>query len=116
MKKAIKKILISCNVFVSLLVVGINNVSAQVSVNISNPIVTSDFATLVANFLKWILSVAGALTLLMLVTGGVLYITSSGNEQKVEIAKKIVTWTILGLILILASYAIIVVLDTILTV
>jgi hypothetical protein len=115
MKNAIKKILVSCNVFISLLVVGINNVSAQVTVNITNPIATSDFSVLVSNFLKWILSVAGALTLLMLITGGVFYITSSGNEQKIETAKKMIIWTILGLMLILASYSIIVVLDKVLT-
>lgn len=115
MKNAIKKILVSCNVFISLLAIGINNVSAAVSINISNPIATSDFSVLVSNFLKWILSVAGALTLLMLITGGVFYITSSGNEQKIETAKKMIIWTILGLMLILASYSIIVVLDTVLT-
>ncbi len=115
MKNAIKKILASCSAFVSLLAIGINNVGAQVSVNITNPIATSDFSVLVSNFLKWILSVAGALTLLMLITGGVFYITSSGNEQKIETARKMITWTILGLMLILASYSIIVVLDKVLT-
>ena len=111
----IKKALASCNVFISSLFIGINNVSAQVTVNITNPISTNDFSKLVENFLLWVLSVAGALTLLMLVTGGVLYVTSSGNEQKIEAAKKMIIWTILGLILILASYSIIVVLDKILT-
>lgn len=84
-------------------------------INITNPITTSDFSVLLANFLKWILSVAGSLALLMLITGGVFYVTSSGNDQRVETSKKMITWTLLGLILILASYSIIVVIDELFT-
>ena len=89
--------------------------SLAISVNITNPIVTSDFSKLVENFLLWTLGVAGSVTLLMLVVGGVLYITSSGDEQKIATAKRMVTWTILGLMIVLASYAIIVVLGDIFT-
>ncbi|MCK4592213.1 hypothetical protein KAT63_02095 [Candidatus Parcubacteria bacterium] len=105
----------SCFFLVLWSVLAANQAIAISSIYISNPIATSDFSVLVSNFLKWILSVAGALTLLMLVTGGVFYVTSSGNEQKIETAKKMIIWTILGLMLILASYSIIVVLDKILT-
>ena len=115
MRNFIKKILASGGVFASLLVVGINSVTAAVTVNVTNPIKTSDFSELVENFLLWILSVGGALALFMLVAGGVFYVTSSGNEQKIETARKMITWTILGLMLILASFSIIVVLDKILT-
>ncbi|MEA2098435.1 MAG: pilin [Patescibacteria group bacterium] len=117
MKNSIKKILVSTNVFVSSLVLGVSSVmaAAPLVVEVHNPIKTNDFSELVENFLLWILSVAGALALLMLVAGGVLYVTSSGNEQKIETARKMITWTILGLMLILASYSIIVVLDKILT-
>ncbi len=111
----IKKVLASCNVLASLFIAGINNVNAQVTVKITNPIATSDFSTLVGNVLLWVLGVAGSLTLLMLIAGGVFYVTSTGNEQRVETAKKMITWTILGLILILASFSIIVVLDSVLT-
>ncbi len=90
-------------------------IAASITINVSNPIATSDFSILLTNFLKWILSVAGALALLMLITGGVFYITSSGNDQRVETAKKMITWTLMGLVLILASYSIIVVIDQLLT-
>ncbi|MCK4891566.1 MAG: hypothetical protein KAS78_02765 [Candidatus Pacebacteria bacterium] len=98
-----------------ILSVSIVNKAVAVSIHISKTTENTDVRTLIENVLKWILSVAGSLTLLMLIAGGVLYITSSGNEQKVETAKKMITWTILGLILILASYSIIVMLDKILT-
>ncbi|MBW6440935.1 pilin [Patescibacteria group bacterium] len=84
-------------------------------VSVANPIITSDFETLVENVLLWVLGVSGAVTLLMLVASGIMYITSSGDEQKVSMAKKMFTWTIFGLIIVLSSYAIIVVLSGILT-
>jgi hypothetical protein len=98
-----------------LLSVLIANQALALDINISNPIATSDFSILLTNFLKWLLSVAGSIALLMLITGGVFYVTSSGNDQKVETAKKMITWTLLGLILILASYAIIIAIDQLLT-
>lgn len=115
MRNFIKKILASSGTFAFLFTIGINSATAATTVKITNPIKTSDFSELVENFLLWILSVGGALALFMLVIGGVFYVTSSGNEQKIETARKIITWTILGLMLILASYSIIVVLDKVLT-
>ncbi len=115
MKHIIKKILTFRNLFISSFIIAINNVSAQTSVKITNPIATSDFSTLVGNVLSWVLGVAGSIALLMLIAGGVFYITSTGDEQRVETAKKMITWAILGLILTLASFSIIVVLDSILT-
>ncbi len=80
-----------------------------------NPIATSDFAKLVANFLKWTLSVAGSIALIMLVIGGIMYITSAGDQQKATSAKKMIMVTIGGLMLVLLSYSILVVLNDLLT-
>ncbi len=90
---------------------------SKLSIAITVPPTTSttDFSTLVGKVLEWVLSVAGSIALLMLVAGGIMYITSAGNEQKIATSKKIITWTILGLMIVLASYSIIVVLDNILT-
>lgn len=82
-------------------------------VNIENPIATDDFTTLVTNLLQWLLSIAGALALLMLIWGGITYVTSAGDEQKAAKGKKIVTWTILGLVLVLMSFSIIKLLEDI---
>lgn len=89
--------------------------SSAVLVNVTNPIAESHFSELVENFLLWTLGVAGSIALLMLVTGGIFYVTSSGDEQKIATAKRMVTWTILGLMIVLASYAIIVVMSDLFT-
>ncbi|MCK4525143.1 MAG: hypothetical protein KAU07_01770 [Candidatus Andersenbacteria bacterium] len=62
---------------------------------------------------KILLSFAGRLVLLFLIFGGVYYIMSGSDPQKQEIAKKIITYALLGLVFVLISYAVIVVLDRI---
>lgn len=89
------------------------NNATQAGVEIENPIETEDFTELVTNFLGWLLGIAGALAFLMFVWGGILYVTSAGDEQKAAKGKRIVTWTILGLIVILMSYSIIALIEDI---
>ena len=84
-------------------------------VGVKNPTKTADFAQIVENTIIWALSIIGSLALLMLIIGGVMYMGSTGDEQKVLTAKKIVTYAIIGLILILLSYSIIVALSGILS-
>ena len=83
------------------------------AVSIANPIETGDFTTLVQNVLSWLLSVVGGVALLFLIYGGLVYVTAIGDQQKAQQGKKIVTSTILGLIIVLMSYSILVVLDRI---
>lgn len=61
----------------------------------------------------WLLSIIGKIALLMLIFGGVYYIFSGSDPQKQESAKKMITFALLGLILILISYAILTMLDKI---
>lgn len=91
----------------------INQKAMAAQVTVVNPIGTDDFTELVTNFLGWLLGIAGALALLMFVWGGILYVTSAGDEQKAAKGKRIVTWTIIGLIVILMSYSIIVLIEDI---
>lgn len=84
-------------------------------INIKNPIGTDNFTTLVQNVLKWVLSVVGGVALLMLIYGGMLYVSSAGDQKQAEQGKKVVTWTIMGLVVILLSYSIIRVVNQIFT-
>lgn len=80
---------------------------APLNAEFTKAVSASDFSQLVGNFLKWILTVAGSLALLIIIIGGVMYVSSSGDEQKTVLAKKIVLGAIGGLILILIAYSII---------
>jgi hypothetical protein len=50
---------------------------------------------------------AGALTILFIVIGGYQYMTSSGDDKKAESGKKTIKWAVMGLGLVLFSYAIV---------
>lgn len=73
---------------------------------VTRKIKVSDFVHLIENVFKWSLSVAGGIALIMLIIGGILYMTSTGNEQKAMQAKKTVYWALGGLMLVLAAYGI----------
>lgn len=55
------------------------------------------------------LAVAGVVAVAFLIIGGFRYITSAGNEESAESAKKIILNSIIGLVVIILSYGIIVV-------
>ena len=55
----------------------------------------------------WVLGFAGIIAILVIVYGGLLYLTSAGNEDQMEKGKKTLMWGILGLVIIGISYAIV---------
>ncbi|MDF1498572.1 MAG: pilin [Patescibacteria group bacterium] len=68
-------------------------------------------ACTVQDLILFILSIAGKIVLLMLIIGGIFYVVSGSNPQNQEKAKKIILYTLIGLILVLSSYAILSVLN-----
>ena len=53
------------------------------------------------------LTVAGLIAVLFLIIGGFRYITSAGNEETAEQAKKIITNAIIGIVIIILSFVIV---------
>ncbi|MEK7580568.1 MAG: pilin [Patescibacteria group bacterium] len=77
---------------------------------------TKDIGPLAANLIKVVLGLVGVLALVMFIYGGILWMTSGGNEQKIKKGKDTLVWATLGLAIIFFSYAIVnFVLETILT-
>ena len=68
---------------------------------------------IVNDLIKLILSFVGRISLLVLILGGVFYVVSGSNPEKQENAKKTIVFALLGLILVLASHAILVMIDKI---
>ncbi|MDH3324870.1 MAG: pilin, partial [Candidatus Peregrinibacteria bacterium] len=68
---------------------------------------TDDMKSLIVGWTNFLLSVAAVLTVAGLVWAGFLYITSFVDEGQAEKAKKVITYVIVGVIVILASYAIV---------
>ncbi|MCK5332394.1 hypothetical protein KAJ41_00855 [Candidatus Parcubacteria bacterium] len=61
--------------------------------------------------IKFILSIIGRISLLMLIVGGVYYIISGSNPDAQLKAKKLITYAIIGTILVLTSFAILNLID-----
>lgn len=60
----------------------------------------SSIALKVLNFL---LSIVGVLAVIMMVVGGILYLTDAGDEGRAETGKKIVTYAVIGIAVALAA-------------
>jgi len=71
-----------------------------------------EITKLVGNIAKIALQLVSTVALLFLIVGGIQYITSAGNPDNTARAKQTLLYAILGLILAIASYAIIVFVTT----
>jgi len=63
-------------------------------------------AEIALNTLNFLLSVVGVLAIIMLVWGGIMYLTAAGDEKRIETAKNIVKWAIIGIAIALAAMVI----------
>jgi Type IV secretion system pilin len=57
--------------------------------------------------LQFLLSIVGILAVIMLVVGGIMYLTAAGSEERVETGKKIVLYSIIGIFVALAALVIV---------
>jgi hypothetical protein len=67
----------------------------------------NDFLVLLINISNWILGIVGSVALLFFVYGGFTFILSAGNEKNVEKGKQILMNSIIGLVIVFASYTLI---------
>ena len=77
------------------------------------PAKLSDLETVFGNVVKSAIALAGIVLFVYLLIGGFKYITSGGDPKAAESAQKTISFAIGGLILILASYLILVLIKTI---
>jgi len=110
MKKTISVILFLFIFFVSIGVVSaadVNNTNPCTgSLCLQNPLgsITSPQA-LIGRIINSVLGVVGSIALLMFVYGGLTWMTSSGNDEKVKKGRDIILWSAIGLVVISMSYA-----------
>jgi len=70
---------------------------------IGNPISSNTFADLIMMIVKWIKNIALALAPLVVVWGGVLCITSSGDAKKFQTGKDMILYAAIGLLVVLLA-------------
>lgn len=65
------------------------------------------FAKEVAGMTNLVAAITGPIALLSLVAGGLMYILAGGEEEKMNKAKKLITWSLIGIIIIYGAFAIV---------
>lgn len=82
------------------------------SVALFNPLASTvdpeaPIQSLSAIFINTLFGIAGSIALAMFVWGGVLWLTSAGNEKQVAKGRGVIQWTTLGMIMMFASYTLV---------
>ncbi len=72
---------------------------------LSNPLGADSVNELVGRVINSVMGIVGSLALLMFVYGGLIWMTSSGSQEKVKKGKDILVWSAVGLIVIFSAYA-----------
>ncbi|MEA3273088.1 MAG: pilin, partial [Patescibacteria group bacterium] len=67
---------------------------------------------IVFNLASWLLILLGSFAVIGFVISGILYLTSAGNEDRMETAKKGMIYSIIGVIVGLLGYIIVQAVDT----
>lgn len=71
------------------------------------PVVEGDLTEIIARIIKLILGLVGVLALLMFIYGGVTWMTSAGNMEKVKKGKETLVWAVLGLAIVFLAYSLV---------
>jgi hypothetical protein len=82
------------------------NVGAPAYTGVPGAYAQTNIGVLIARVLNAVLSVLGIVFVALLVYAGFLWMTAAGNEAQIDKAKKIMTASVIGLIIILASWSI----------
>ena len=77
------------------------------AVRFENPLSTNSFEALVMGIINWILGIVVSLAILFLIIGGLMYIVSAGDEERIKKAKNIILYAIVGLGVVVLSWSII---------
>lgn len=67
----------------------------------------TDFGALAQTITNLLLSIAGIVSVLFIIVGGIMYATSAGNDSQVQKAKSTITNAIIGLVISVLSFAIV---------
>ncbi len=65
------------------------------------------FRQLALTIVNFFLTFLGLIAVVMIIYGGFLYVTAAGNQEKIESAKKIIMYAVIGIVVILLSFAIV---------
>ena len=90
------------------------NASSSGAYNVANGIYipqmglpSSTVQSVLMSLLQWLLGIVGIIALISFIISGIQYFAAAGDETRVESAKRTMTYSIIGVIIVFASYVII---------
>ena len=66
-----------------------------------------DLPDVITTIINVMLFIAGALAVIMIIYGGIRYITAHGDEKQVKVAKDTIVYSVVGLIIAIVAYALV---------
>ena len=75
--------------------------------NATNIDTTTNLQGVFSNVVNVMLFIIGALAVIMLIVGGIMYVTSAGDSKRVESAKNTILYAIIGIVVAIAAGAIV---------
>lgn len=72
-------------------------------IKFTNPIHADNIQELIASVTTWLITFGLAIAVLMLIYGGLLFVTAAGSEEKVTNARRILTWSVVGIAVLLLA-------------
>jgi lysylphosphatidylglycerol synthetase-like protein (DUF2156 family) len=64
---------------------------------------TTSVASILGLVIDWVLLLVGGVTVLFIIYSGIQYVTSAGNKERAESAKKTLTYAVIGLVIIVLA-------------
>ncbi len=81
--------------------------NSQLNISKLNKLKVTNLPALIGMVIRGLMGVAGMIAFIMILYGGILWMTAAGNASQQEKAQNTIVWSGLGIILIFASYALI---------
>lgn len=105
MSKRTKKIVL----VTSFLLLFFFSVSLVFAAELENPLgdTNKDPRVIIGNVIQAVLGIVGSLALATFILGGVFWLTSAGNEDKIKKGKDMIIWASFGLAVVFFSYALV---------
>lgn len=83
---------------------GLDTTSGQAGYSTTSK--TASLELIIAPVIQIVLSLVGVIFLVLMIYAGITWMTAAGNDQKAEKAKNILTESTIGLVIVMAAYAI----------
>jgi len=83
-------------------------------IGFENPIEKESIAEVITGIVDWVYKIALILAPLMIILGGFYLVTAAGDPERVNTGKKIITWTIVGIVVVLLATSVKVVIESLL--